>query len=126
MRDQLLAARRITRRTADQVTDMTWLNPLHALRSYWAQSSPEAHLAVGGGGFIGWCAQIPWAAILGFAGVAAMTIGGTAMELYKRYRFMQLEIREKERELDAKSLVVGLQPDTRPDRQAGGLRPSSL
>jgi hypothetical protein len=107
------------------VKNLLSLNPIHALHDSWARSSPEAHLAVGGAGFLGWLAQIDWAAVMGFAGVAVMVAGGTGLELYKRWKIIQLEIADHKRRLEAPG-ANGLVPDARPDRQAGGLRPDSI
>jgi hypothetical protein len=75
------------------------LNPIRALRDYWSQSSPEAHLAVGTPGFAGAVAHIDWAAVLSFTCLALMTLGGTIFQLYKQYKFMRFEIQAREQEL---------------------------
>jgi hypothetical protein len=77
------------------------LNPINALHSYWRQSSPEAYIAVGGSGFVGWLARVDWAAVLSFAGLAAMVIGGTTIELIKRWRIMNIEVSERQRKSNA-------------------------
>jgi hypothetical protein len=77
------------------------LRPMQALHDYWRSSSAEAHLAVGGPGIFGWAARVDWAAVLSVAALAAMTIGGCAIQLLKQYRLMQLEIEDRKRKLDA-------------------------
>jgi hypothetical protein len=82
------------------------LDPIRALHDYWHRSSPEIHLAVGGAGFGGWAARIDWAAALGFASIAIMTIGGCAIQLWKQWRLAGLEIRERERQLAEPKLIT--------------------
>jgi hypothetical protein len=82
------------------------LRPLEALHSYWRDSSPEAHIAVGGAGFAAWASRIDWAAALAFACLAASTIGGTGLQLYRQWRIIQIELKELQaaaaREVEAK------------------------
>lgn len=79
-----------------------YLNPIRALHDYWRQSSPEGHIVIGSAGFGAWLTHIDWAAALAFLGYATAIVLGTGMQLYKQWRFIQLELGEKERELTAK------------------------
>jgi hypothetical protein len=86
------------------------LNPVQALHDYWRHSSPEAHIAVGAGGAVGWAARIDWAAALSFACLAAMTLGGCAIQLWKQYRLACLEIADRERKLSAPAGAASAPP----------------
>ncbi len=79
-----------------------YLNPIRALHDYWRGSSPEAHIVLGTAGFGAWWQKIDWAAALAFFVFAVGTIVGMAMQLYKQWRLIQLELDAKEQELEAK------------------------
>lgn len=99
------------------------LRPLEALHESWRHSSPELHLAVGGAGFGGWLAHIEWAPVLWFTSTCLTMFGGAAIQLWLQWRIAKIKIREAE--LNALQKPLMFQPDGRPDRQAGGLRPFS-
>jgi hypothetical protein len=82
------------------------LDPIRALHDHWRGSSPELHLAVGGAGFGGWAARVDWAAALGFASIAVMTLGGCAIQLWKQWRLAGLEIRDAERKIAEPKIIV--------------------
>jgi hypothetical protein len=77
------------------------LDPVVALHEYWKHSSPEAHIAVGGGGFIGWLTHLDLAAALSFFGLIVMIAGGTVIQLYKQWRLMEIEVATAQRVADA-------------------------
>ena len=96
------------------------IDPQKALHDYWRESSPEAHITIGGTGFGAYLAGVNWAAIVGFLGVAIPIGFGVAMQCWKQFKLAALEVREAEIASDDRIAA------RRTDAAAGRPLPSSV
>lgn len=83
----------------NQLYLLSQLDPLQAVRDNLRASHAETTIAVAGTGLTAWLGQVNWAAVLAVAALAATTVGGTALQLWKQWRLVKLEIEAREREL---------------------------
>ncbi len=86
-------------RTMNQLYILAQLSLGRAVHDNLRTSNSEAMLAVTGSGLSAWLAQINWAAMLAVVALVVTTVGGTALQLYKQWRMVKLDISAREREL---------------------------
>jgi hypothetical protein len=79
------------------------LDPVRAIRDDLRTSNYEATIAIAGTWLVSWLGEVNWGAILAVIALAATTIGGTALQLWKQWRIVKLELKARERELRQRS-----------------------
>jgi hypothetical protein len=73
------------------------LNVARAVHDHLRSGSPEADLAIGAAGLTAWLAEVNWAAVLAFTCLVIASVGGTALQLWKQWRLIKLELTDAER-----------------------------
>jgi hypothetical protein len=75
------------------------LDIARALYDHLRIGSPEVELAIGSAAFTAWLAEVNWAAVLAFTCLVVTTVGGTALQLWKQWKLIRLELADAERRL---------------------------
>lgn len=71
-----------------------------AVHDHWRKSSPEVHYLLGTTGFVGWMASVNWSAVLSFVCLAAVSLIGTGIELYRRWELVKIELDVRRKQAD--------------------------